>query len=126
MGVGAVGGAIGGAIGGAGAISAPSIGFSAVGGAGAAGAAGGALSIGANGLHPAFSAATATQLQNLSQLLKDFSSADILLFLMLMRGLDPQHKVHGGGGGTGGALLDLLAGLALARQVNQLTSDLTS
>jgi hypothetical protein len=84
------------------------------------------LSIGANGVHPAFSAATATQLQNLSQLLKDFSSADILLFLMLMRGLDPQHKVHGGGGGTGGALLDLLAGLALARQVNQLTSDLTS
>lgn len=97
---------------------------------GMAGGAGNAQSLGANSLNQAFSAATTQQLQQLTHMLKDFSSAEILIALMLMRGDDDsKNKVHGGGGGGGGggagALIGLLAGLALAGQVGQMTSDLT-
>lgn len=54
------------------------------------------------------------------QLLKDFSSADILLALMLMQGSDSKHKSHGAGGG-GDALMGLLAGLAYAGQINPMS-----
>lgn len=94
---------------------------------GMAGGAGNAQSIGANSLNQAFSAATTQQLQQLTHMLKDFSSAEILIALMLMRGDDDsKNKVHGGGGGGAGALIGLLAGLALAGQIGQMTSDLTS
>jgi hypothetical protein len=64
-------------------------------------------------------------LEQLSQLLKDFSSADILLALMLMRGSDSKDKTHGAGGGSS-ALIGLLAGMALAGQVGQMAGNLQS
>jgi hypothetical protein len=139
-GVGAVGGAVGGAMGGAAGISSPTVGFTAVGdagalgasgaagaagtaGAGAAGAAGvagaaGAGPFAAHGIDLAMSSASMQQMQQLMQLLKDFTSADILLALMLMRASEKKDK---NGGDDAGALLGLLAGLALAGQVSQLT-----
>ena len=130
---------------GAGAISAPGIGFSGVAGAGAmdaggaAGAAGAAGSAGAagaagplgaaggavfsaNGLNLAMSSASMQQMQQLVQLLKDFTSADILLALMLMRASDK--KDHCGAASDGGALLGMLAGLALGTQVHQTSGNL--
>jgi hypothetical protein len=143
-GVGAVGGAVGGAMAGAAGVSSPTVGFTAVGDAGAlgasgaagaagtagagsagaagaagvAGATGGTGLFGPHGIDLAMSSASAQQMQQLMQLLKDFNSADILLALMLMRASEKKDKSSGD---DAGALLCLLAGLALAGQVSQLT-----
>ena len=58
-------------------------------------------------------------MQQLMQLLKDFSSADVLLALMLMQGGDPKHKSPGAG--SGDALMGLLAGLAYSGQINPMS-----
>ena len=72
-----------------------------------------------NGLQGATSSASTQQMQQLMQLLKDFSSADILLALMLMQGSDSKHKSQGAG--SGDALMGLLAGLAYAGQINPMS-----
>lgn len=125
---------MGGAMSGAGAVSASAMGAAgignafgsgAVGGAAAptaAGAAGAATGIGAatvNGAPGASSSASMQQIQQLMQLLKDFSSTDVLLALMLMQGSDPKNKSHGAG--SGGALMGLLAGLAYSGQINPMS-----
>jgi len=113
---------------GGGAMAAGGVGFSGAGGAGAAGAAGStgmagaagaADGTGASSLHAAHSAASsasAQQLNQLMKLLKDFSSADILLALMMMRASESKDKVHHGG--DGGALIGLLAGMAYSGQIS--------
>jgi hypothetical protein len=63
-------------------------------------------------------------MQQLMQLLKDFSSADILLALMLMQGSDSKNKSQGAGGG--GALMGLLAGLAYSGQINPMSHNANS
>jgi hypothetical protein len=90
--------------------------------AGAAGTAGGVGATGAAGAsslhaaHSAASSASAQQLNQLMKLLKDFSSADILLALMMMRASESKDKVHHGG--DGGALIGLLAGMAYSGQIS--------
>jgi len=74
--------------------------------------------LGAHGIDLAMSSASMQQMQQLMQLLKDFTSADILLALMLMRASEKKDK---NSSDDAGAMLGLLAGLALAGQVSQLT-----
>ena len=143
MDVGAVGAAIGGAAGAVGG-AAVSGAAGAVGGAGLTSAATGAQTAGASeiggaqigGTDPvstsaatptgmansaALSGAVTPQLQNLVQSLKDFSSAEILIALMLMRAAesDPSKKHPGGD-----AALGMLAGLAFASQFAHLGAGL--
>jgi hypothetical protein len=72
----------------------------------------------AHGIDLATSSASMQQMQQLMQMLKDFTSADILLALMLMRASEKKDK---NSSDDAGALLGHLAGLALAGQVSQLT-----
>jgi hypothetical protein len=72
----------------------------------------------------AASSASTQQMQQLMKLLKDFSSADILLALMLMQGSDSKHKSQGAG--SGDALMGLLAGLAYAGQINPMSHNSSS
>lgn len=111
-------GGISGAMGGAGMMSAP--GVSMAGLAGGVGAVNPAANA-ASQLSPAAGpdATVTVRMQQLAEMIKDFSSAEILLMLMMMRG-DDDRKC----GGAGGAAMGLLAGLALAGQINHMTSDL--
>jgi hypothetical protein len=111
-GIGAVGGFGGmGVSFGGGMAAAGSAGATAAAGVGAgsaAGAAGATNATSANQLDP--SAALSANMQNLVQTMKDFSSGEILMALMLAAASEKKDK-NGGGGGGGGALL---AGMALA------------
>jgi hypothetical protein len=88
--------------------------------AGAAGAAGGVGHSPVHAAHSAGSSASTQQLDQLMKLLKDFTSADILLALMMMRASESKDKVHHGG--DGGALLGLLAGMAFSGQIGHMGS----
>jgi hypothetical protein len=105
MEVGAIGGAIGGAgmsmgVGGAAMGSVSSVGGNTVGGTQAG--------------QSAMPGEISARLQQLADLIQGFSSAEILMALMMMRGDDDKKS------GGAGAALGLLAGMAIAGQLQQM------
>lgn len=102
-----------GAIGGAGF----SMGASGVGGAqmnGVSSVAGSSSAAGPQAAHSVMPGEITARMQALTELMDGFSSAEILLALMMMKGDDKKS------GGAGGAALGMLAGMALASQMQQM------
>lgn len=106
-------GAIGGAIGGAG----MSMGAMGVGGASMSGVSsvGGNSVSGPQAAQSAMPGEISARLQQLAELIQGFSSAELLMALMMMRGDDDKKS-----SGAAGAALGMLAGMAMANQMQQM------
>lgn len=117
MDIGAIGGAM--TMGGMGAMM--PAGAAALNPAGLSSGISGAGPAGMSGMNGLAGAGLTPQMQNLVNMMHDFSSAEILLALMMMSAGDKDEKKCGGG-----AALGMLLGMSLAAQVGQMFGNMAN